>query len=109
MTICTSTSTREGFLRDGDIEEALGMRHLRSRPQRDHGKVFRIGELGIDRQSEQADQHLLLLNDHRHRRRQLGGAGAAAIPRPSIGYGAAAFAEDCGMLKRAFWSSLRAA
>src|SRR5215469_4812127 len=57
-------------LRNGGFKETLARRYLRGRPQRDHGEVFRIVELGIDSQPEQADQHLLLLNHHGHRRRQ---------------------------------------
>ena len=60
-----------------DVEEALGEGGLRVRPRRDHHEIVRVVELGVDREAEQPDERLLLLDDDRHGRRQHGGGVGA--------------------------------
>jgi hypothetical protein len=69
--------SRLGVLRHGGVEEALGEGRLGSRPGRNHREVVGIVELAVDREPEQSDQHFLLLDCDRHRRRQQVGAVAA--------------------------------
>jgi len=58
-------------LRHREIEEVPGQSRLRIGTNRDHGEVVRILELAVHREPEQGDEHLVALNDDRHRGRDL--------------------------------------
>ena len=59
-----------------NVEEWLGVGMLRVGPHREHREIFRIVELAVDREPEQAEEHFVMRNRDRHRRRDLVGAVA---------------------------------
>ena len=64
-------------------EEALGKALLRLRSAgRREGEVFRVLELGVHREAEQAEEGAVVLHDDRHRRRDHVGGVAADRPGP---------------------------
>ncbi len=61
------------FLLRRDLEETFGECRLGVRARRQHREIFRIVELTVHRQSEQADEDLILRDNDRHGGRDHGG------------------------------------
>ena len=65
---------RLGLLLHRDLEIAFGERLTRFRPGRNHREVSLVAKFPVRIETEQADQQLALLHDHRQRRRNEIGA-----------------------------------